>query len=213
MGPNGSGKSTLTRSILGHPDYTVTGGSILFQGTDLAGLEPEERAVKGIFTGWQYPVEVPGVSNVEFLRLAANARSRAQGKTEEDPKAFRARLEDCAISLGADPAWLDRGVNAGFSGGQKKRNEILQMYVLDPALAILDETDSGLDIDALRSVAAGIERWRSPNRAVILITHYQRLLDLVRPDRVHILDSGVIRASGGMEIAEKLEQGGYEAIG
>jgi Fe-S cluster assembly ATP-binding protein len=210
MGPNGSGKSTLSKVIAGHPAYEITGGSIRFAGEDLAGKEPEQRATAGIFIGFQYPVEVPGVNNADFLRLALNAKRKARGEPELDAKAFapvlRRKLEEAEL----DEAFAGRQLNAGFSGGQKKRNEILQLAVLEPRLAVLDETDSGLDIDALRIVARGIERYRSPERAIVLITHYQRLLELVVPDRVHVLAGGRIVASGGKELAAELEAKGYD---
>jgi Fe-S cluster assembly ATP-binding protein len=210
MGPNGSGKSTLTKAIAGHPAYAVTAGTIRHRGTDLAPLAPEERANRGIFIGFQHPVEVPGVDNAGFLRLALNARRKAKGEAPLDEAAFRPLLKARLAAAELDEAFAARALNAGLSGGQKKRNEILQMLVLEPELAILDETDSGLDIDALRIVARGINAYRSPQRAIVLITHFQRLLDLVRPDRVHILGGGRIVESGGKELAERLEREGYQ---
>ena len=215
MGPNGSGKSTLTKVIAGHPAYTVTGGSLRHEGVDLAPLAPEERANRGIFIGFQNPVEVPGVDNAGFLRLALNARRKAKNEAPLDETAFRALLKARLAASELDESFAARALNAGLSGGQKKRNEILQMLVLEPELAILDETDSGLDIDALRIVARGINAYRSPKRGIILITHFQRLLDLVRPDRVHILGKepgwlgSRIVESGGKELAERLEREGY----
>jgi len=212
MGPNGSGKSTLAKAIAGNEDYEITDGRVLYDGRDLAERSIEERAVDGIFIGFQYPVEVPGVKNSEFLRLAYNARRRAHGEEELGEEEFGPILAEKMLAVRMDPAFADRALNAGFSGGQKKRNEILQMFVLEPRLAFLDETDSGLDIDALRIVAAGIEAYRSPGRAIVLVTHYQRLLDLVEPDRVHVLADGRIVRSGGPEIGHELEAKGYEGI-
>ncbi|MBA3936713.1 MAG: Fe-S cluster assembly ATPase SufC [Planctomycetes bacterium] len=212
MGPNGSGKSTLTKTIAGHPAYTITSGSLLFQGSDLTALEPEARAHQGIFIGFQYPVEVPGVNNADFLRLALNAKRKAQGQAELGAKEFAPLLAERMRAVEIDPAFKDRQLNAGLSGGQKKRNEILQMVVLEPLLAILDETDSGLDIDALRVVAAGINAYRRADRAIVLITHYERLLDLVRPDVVHVLAGGRIVTSGGPELAAQIERTGYDDL-
>ncbi|TVR12364.1 MAG: Fe-S cluster assembly ATPase SufC [Planctomycetota bacterium] len=212
MGPNGSGKSTLTKVLLGHDDYTKQGGEILLDGVDLSELEAEERARLGLFVGFQYPVEVPGVSNLAFLRMAYNAAAKSRAEAELDPDKFEALAKDTLRELGMDPLFLERDLNAGFSGGQKKRNEILQMFILKPKLAILDETDSGLDVDALRAVADGINAYRSPDRAIVLITHYQRLLELVTPDVVHIFADGKIVRSGGPELAAELEAKGYEGV-
>jgi len=209
MGRNGSGKSTLAHVLAGRNGYEVTGGAVTFQGKDLLAMAPEERAREGVFLGFQYPVELPGVSNLLFLKTALNARRRHLGAAEVDAMDFLTLLKDKAELMQMDDALLRRSVNEGFSGGEKKRNEILQMAVLEPALAILDETDSGLDIDALQVVAAGINALRSPSRAVLLITHYQRLLDYVVPDAVHVLADGAIVASGGPELALELEERGY----
>lgn len=213
MGPNGSGKSTLAKIIAGHPAYAITGGSILFDGADVSGLDPEIRANQGIFIGFQYPVEVPGVANSEFLRLAANARRKANGQPELSAKDFAPVLRAKMREAEFDESLADRQLNAGFSGGQKKRNEVLQMFVLEPRLAILDETDSGLDIDALRLVAKAINAYRRADRAIVLITHFQRLLELAKPDRIHVLVGGRIVDQGGPELALKLEQHGYDGYG
>jgi Fe-S cluster assembly ATP-binding protein len=210
MGPNGSGKSTLAKILAGHTDYAVTAGSVSFAGEDLLPLEADERARRGLFLGFQYPVEVPGVNNAEFLRMAANARRKHLGLEAYDPFDFQQVLEDHMKSLDMDERYRDRAVNEGMSGGEKKRNEILQMALLDPVMAVLDETDSGLDIDALRIVASGINALRAPNRAILLITHYQRLLDYVQPDFVHVLADGRILKSGGKELAHELEKRGYD---
>ncbi len=210
MGPNGSGKSTLSKILAGHPDYTVTGGSVTFQDQDLLPLAADERARRGIFLGYQYPVEVPGVNNAEFLRMTANARRKQRGLEEWDPMDFQQVLADKMKALDMDERYRDRAVNEGFSGGEKKRNEILQMALLEPVIAVLDETDSGLDIDALRIVAAGINALRSPDRALLLITHYQRLLDYVHPDFVHVLAGGRILKSGDKDLALELEKRGYD---
>ncbi len=212
MGPNGSGKSTLTKVVAGHEDYDVTSGQILLDGVDIEERNIEERATDGLFIGFQYPVEVPGVNNAEFLRLAYNAKRAAQDQEELSMDDFMPLLREKMAEVKMDEVFLDRELNSGFSGGQKKRNEILQMFVLEPALAILDETDSGLDIDALRIVAEGINTYRSPERTIVLITHYQRLLDLVQPDAVHVLAKGRIIASGGPELALKLEESGYDDL-
>ena len=212
MGRNGSGKSTLAHVLAGRNGYAVTGGSVTFQGKDLLAMAPEERAREGVFLGFQYPVELPGVSNLLFLKTALNARRRHLGEAEVDAMDFLTLLKDKAQLMQMDDALLRRSVNEGFSGGEKKRNEILQMAVLEPALAILDETDSGLDIDALQVVAAGINALRSPSRAIVLITHYQRLLDYVVPDAVHVLADGAIVASGGPELALRLEARGYAKL-
>lgn len=209
MGPNGSGKSTLSNVLAGRDDYVVTQGSIEFEGIDLLDLAPEERAVAGIFLGFQYPVEIPGVSNLTLLKAALNARRKAAGQTEIEPADFLSWVRDRVAKMGMDIKMLQRGVNEGFSGGEKKRNEILQMLILEPKLMILDETDSGLDIDALKVVSDGINLIRSPERAVLLVTHYQRLLDYVKPDRVHVLAGGRIIKSGGPELALELEEKGY----
>ena len=210
MGPNGSGKSTLSKVLAGHPSYQVVAGTIRVAGVDIAALSPEERARSGIFVGFQYPVEVPGVNNADFLRLALNARRTARSLPELDAAGFAPFLRTAKERVEMDELYKDRQLNAGFSGGQKKRNEILQMVLLEPVLAILDETDSGLDIDALRVVAHGINTFRSPERGLVLITHYQRLLELVVPDAVHVLSGGRIVASGGKELALELEAKGYD---
>ncbi|HET8632791.1 MAG TPA: Fe-S cluster assembly ATPase SufC [Gemmatimonadales bacterium] len=212
MGPNGSGKSTLAQVLAGHPAYQVTGGSVTYKGEDLLDMEPEERAQKGIFLAFQYPVEIPGVSNAYFLRAAYNEIRKSQGLDELDPIDFMDVLEEKLKVVEWGPEIMSRAVNSGFSGGEKKRNEILQMAVLEPALAILDETDSGLDIDALRIVAAGVNRLRHPDRATIIVTHYQRLLNYIVPDYVHVLSGGRIVKSGGKELALELEARGYEWV-
>ena len=209
MGPNGSGKSTLAQVVAGHDDYEVTAGSVTFGGSDLLELEPEERAREGIFLGFQYPVEIPGVNNAYLLKAAVNAKRAHQGLDEIDAFEFLKLAREKMALLGMDPKFLNRGVNEGFSGGEKKRNEILQMAMLEPTLAILDETDSGLDIDALKAVAEGVNALRSPERAIILVTHYQRLLDYIEPDHVHVLADGKIIRSGDRELALQLEQKGY----
>jgi Fe-S cluster assembly ATP-binding protein len=212
MGPNGAGKSTLGYVLAGRPGYKVTHGSVTFDGTDLLAMQPHERAAAGLFLGFQYPVEIPGVSNVQFLRTAVNAQRRARGEEELSAGAFLKRSRAQADALGLDFEMLKRPVNVGFSGGEKKRNEMVQMGVIDPRLAVLDETDSGLDIDALRTVGDGINRiMRAPDKGVVLITHYQRLLDYVRPDFVHVLTDGRITRSGGAELAHELEREGYGA--
>jgi Fe-S cluster assembly ATP-binding protein len=213
MGPNGSGKSTLSYVLAGRPGYEVTGGSVTLDGQDLLALDPHERAAAGIFLGFQYPVEIPGVSNVQFLRTALNAQRRARGEAELSAGDFLRLARSQGDQLGLSMDMMKRHVNVGFSGGEKKRNEMVQMGIIDPRLAILDETDSGLDIDALRVVADGINRiMRQPNKAVLLITHYQRLLDLVQPDHVHVLAAGRIVRSGGPELAHELERDGYGSI-
>ncbi len=213
MGPNGSGKSTLSYVLAGRPGYEVTEGSVALDGEDLLALDPHERAAKGLFLGFQYPVEIPGVSNVQFLRTAVNAQRKARGQPELSAGEFLRIAREQADGLGLSMDMLKRGVNVGFSGGEKKRNEMVQMGIIDPRLAILDETDSGLDIDALRVIGEGINRiMRKPDKAVLLITHYQRLLDLVRPDHVHILADGRIVRSGGADLAIELERGGYAAV-
>ena len=210
MGPNGSGKSTLAQVLAGHPAYTVTGGSVTYEGQDLLALAPEARAQAGVFLAFQYPVEIPGVSNAYFLRAAYNEVRKARGEAELDPMEFLDYMEKKLPLLDMDPAMLQRSVNAGFSGGEKKRNEILQMAVLEPKLAILDETDSGLDIDALRIVANGVTALRRPDNATIVVTHYQRLLNHIVPDFVHVLSGGRIVKSGGKELALELEAKGYD---
>jgi len=209
MGPNGAGKSTLAGVLTGREAYTVTDGSVRYDGKDLLELEPEERACAGVFLGFQYPVEIPGVSNMTLLKAALNARRKRAGQDEIDPMDFLSWVRDRAKLVKINPKMLSRGVNEGFSGGEKKRNEILQMLVLQPRLMILDETDSGLDIDALKVVADGINALRSPERATVLVTHYQRLLDYVKPDFVHVLAAGRIVKSGGAELALELEEKGY----
>ncbi len=212
MGPNGSGKSTLALAIAGHDDYIVTDGSIKFKGNNLLELEPEERARQGIFLGFQYPVEIPGVNNAYLLKAAVNAVRRYQGLDEVDAFEFLKLAREKMALLGMDPQFLNRGVNEGFSGGEKKRNEILQMAMLEPTLAILDETDSGLDIDALKAVAKGVNALRSDDRAIILVTHYQRLLDYIEPDYVHVLSQGRIVRSGDKSLAVQLEEKGYDWV-
>ena len=210
MGRNGSGKSTLSKVLAGHPAYQVTKGSVLFLGEDLLALDPEQRARIGVFLGFQYPVEIPGVSNLEFLRVSTNARRLQQGQEELDTFAFEDLVRGRLGVVQMDPAFLDRSVHEGFSGGEKKRNEILQMALLEPVVAILDETDSGLDIDALRIVASGVNQLANADNTTLLITHYQRLLDLIKPDYVHVMDAGRIVRSGGKDLALELEQHGYE---
>ncbi|HEX7720292.1 MAG TPA: Fe-S cluster assembly ATPase SufC [Woeseiaceae bacterium] len=212
MGPNGSGKSTLAQVIAGHEDYQVTGGSVTFLGRNLLELEPEERARLGLFLGFQYPVEIPGVNNAYLLKAALNARRKERGETEIDAFEFLQLASEKMKLLDMDPALLNRSVNEGFSGGEKKRNEILQMAVLEPLLAILDETDSGLDIDALKAVSKGVNAMRHPDRAIILVTHYQRLLGYVEPDFVHVLSKGKIVRSGDKSLAIQLEDMGYDWI-
>ena len=210
MGPNGSGKSTLAQVLAGHPAYEVTGGSVTYDGKDLLAMPPEERAQAGLFLAFQYPVEIPGVTNAYFLRAALNELRKARGQAELDPLEFLELMESKLPMLDMDPAMMQRSVNAGFSGGEKKRNEILQMAVLEPRLAILDETDSGLDIDALRVVAQGVNALRRPDNATIVVTHYQRLLNYIVPDFVHVLSNGRIAKSGGKELALELEAKGYD---
>ena len=210
MGPNGSGKSTLAQVIAGHPGYEVTGGSIEYLGEDLLELESEERAQKGVFLAFQYPVEIPGVTNAYFLRAAYNELRKANGEPEVDPIEFLDIMEEKLKVVEMDPSMMQRSVNAGFSGGEKKRNEILQMAVLEPKLAVLDETDSGLDIDALRIVAEGVNKLKKPTNATIVVTHYQRLLNYIVPDYVHVLAGGRIIKSGGKELALELEAKGYD---
>jgi Fe-S cluster assembly ATP-binding protein len=212
MGPNGSGKSTLAKVIAGHPSYEVTAGEVLYEGKNLFELPPDERARAGIFLAFQYPVEVPGVSNAQFLRLAYNERKKHLGEEELDPLEFKDLLQERAKIVEMEPALMSRSVNEGFSGGEKKRNEILQMAVLEPRLAVLDETDSGLDIDALRIVSGGVNRLRRPDNAILLVTHYQRLLNYIVPDFVHVLFKGRMVRSGGKELALELEEKGYDWI-
>ena len=212
MGPNGSGKSTLAQVIAGHEDYIVESGSVSFQGGDLLELDPEERAREGVFLGFQYPVEIPGVNNAYLLKAAVNAKRKAAGQDEIDAFEFLKLAKEKMALLGMDQRFLNRGVNEGFSGGEKKRNEILQMAMLEPSLAILDETDSGLDIDALKAVAAGVNALRDPARAIVLVTHYQRLLDYIEPDHVHVLSAGRIVQSGDKRLATKLEAEGYDWV-
>lgn len=209
MGPNGAGKSTLGHILAGREGYERTEGTVSFNGEDLLALSTEERAAAGVFLGFQYPVEIPGVSNMYFLKAALNAQRKRRGEGEIEATDFLAFVRQQAKKMGIETAMLQRGVNEGFSGGEKKRNEILQMLVLQPKLMILDETDSGLDIDALRLVSEGINAMRSPERAVVLVTHYQRLLDYVEPDFVHVLAKGRIVRSGGPEFARELEERGY----
>jgi Fe-S cluster assembly ATP-binding protein len=212
MGPNGSGKSTLSYVLAGRPGYEITGGKVEFQGKDLLSMEAEERARAGLFLGFQYPVEIPGVNNVYLLKAAMNAKRKAEGKPEVDAYEFLQLVRGKMKVMQMDESFLSRGVNEGFSGGEKKRNEILQMLVLEPALAVLDETDSGLDIDALKVVARGVNTLRSADRGVLLITHYQRLLDHIVPDQVHVLARGRIAKSGGKELAHELERRGYDWV-
>ncbi len=212
MGPNGSGKSTLAQVIAGNDSYVVSGGSVEFMGKDLLELEPEERAREGIFLGFQYPVEIPGVNNAYLLKAAVNAKRKHQGLEEIDAFEFLKMAREKMAILDMDPSFLKRGVNEGFSGGEKKRNEILQMAMLEPRLAILDETDSGLDIDAMKAVSKGINALRDPQRAIVLVTHYQRLLDYVEPDFVHVLSAGKIVLSGDKSLALQLEEKGYEWV-
>ena len=210
MGPNGSGKSTLAKVLAGHPAYEVTQGEVLYEGKNLLEMSPDERAREGVFMAFQYPIEVPGVSNAQFLRLAYNEKRKHLGEEELDPLEFKDLLKERAKVVEMDASFMTRSVNEGFSGGEKKRNEILQMAVLEPKLAVLDETDSGLDIDALRIVAGGVNQLHNPENAVILVTHYQRLLNYIVPHYVHVLASGRIAKEGGKELALELEQKGYD---
>ncbi len=212
MGPNGSGKSTFSKVLAGRPAYEVTGGEVIFQGQNLLELEPEERARSGVFLAFQYPLEIPGVSNLDFLRVAYNSRRKAQGLEEIDAFDFDDLIEEKLDVVKMNPSFLSRSLNEGFSGGEKKRNEILQMALLEPKLGILDETDSGLDIDALRIVANGVNQLASPENSTILITHYQRLLDYIVPDFVHVMAQGQIITSGGKELALELESRGYDWV-
>lgn len=210
MGPNGSGKSTLAKVLAGHPAYEVTEGEVIYEGKNLLEMPPDERAREGVFMAFQYPIEVPGVSNAQFLRLAYNEKRKHLGEEELDPLEFKDLLKERAKVVEMDASFMTRSVNEGFSGGEKKRNEILQMAVLQPKLAILDETDSGLDIDALRIVAGGVNQLHNPENAVILVTHYQRLLDYIVPQFVHVLANGRIAKEGGKELALELEEKGYD---
>jgi len=212
MGPNGSGKSTFAKVLAGHPAYEVTGGEVIFESRNLLDLSPEDRARAGVFLGFQYPVEIPGVTNSAFMRLAYNTVCGARGKEELDPLEFDDFIREKMKLLEMDPEFLDRSLNAGFSGGEKKRNEILQMAVLDPRLSILDETDSGLDIDALRVVANGINQLHGSDDAIVLVTHYQRLLNYIEPDYVHVMENGKIIKTGDKKLALELESRGYEWV-
>jgi Fe-S cluster assembly ATP-binding protein len=209
MGPNGSGKSTLAYVLAGKADYEVTQGDVLFNGESVLEMEPDERAAKGVFLAFQYPIEIPGVATMQFLRTALNSQRKRRGEAELTTPDFMKRVREQAAKLSINPEMLRRAVNVGFSGGEKKRNEILQMALLEPSLAVLDETDSGLDIDALKIVADGVNRLRSPDRSAIVITHYQRLLDYIVPDIVHVLSKGRIVKTGGKELALELEATGY----
>jgi Fe-S cluster assembly ATP-binding protein len=210
MGPNGSGKSTLAKVLAGHPQYEVTAGEVIYEGRNLLEMAPDERAREGVFMAFQYPIEVPGVSNAQFLRLAYNEKRKHLGEEELDPLEFKDLLKERAKVVEMDASFMTRSVNEGFSGGEKKRNEILQMAVLQPKLAVLDETDSGLDIDALRVVAGGVNQLHSADNAMILVTHYQRLLNYIVPDFVHVLAGGLIAREGGKELALELEAKGYD---
>lgn len=212
MGPNGSGKSTFSKILAGHPDYTVTGGEVLYKGKNLLDLPPEERAREGVFLAFQYPLEIPGVSNLDFLRVAYNAKRKHQGLEELDAFDFDDLVRQKIELVKLEEGFLQRGVNEGFSGGEKKRNEILQMALLEPTLAILDETDSGLDIDALRIVANGVNQLTRPDNCILLITHYQRLLDYIVPDYVHVMEGGRIVLTGPKELALELEARGYDWV-
>ncbi len=212
MGPNGSGKSTLAQVLAGREDYEVTGGSVSFEGRDLLAMAAEERARAGLFLGFQYPVEIPGVNNVYLLKAALNAKRKAAGEPEVDAYEFLALVKEKMKLMRMSESFLTRGVNEGFSGGEKKRNEVLQMLVLEPKLAILDETDSGLDIDALKVVSMGVNSLRDPKRAVVLVTHYQRLLEYIVPDKVHVLSGGRILKSGDRSLALELERRGYDWV-
>ena len=209
MGPNGSGKSTLAHVLAGKDQYEVTGGSVTFEGVDLLALEPDERAAKGLFLAFQYPLEIPGVTTMNFLRTAINAQRKQRHEPELTAPEFIKKVREASAKLGVDQEMLRRPVNVGFSGGEKKRNEILQMALLEPKLGVLDETDSGLDIDALKVVAEGVNRLRSPERAIVVITHYQRLLNYIIPDFVHVMSRGRVVKSGGKELALELEANGY----
>ena len=210
MGPNGSGKSTFSKVLSGHPSYSVLDGDIFFKGSSILELEPEQRSHLGIFLAFQYPIEIPGVSNEDFLRLAYNSKQKFYNKPEVDPIEFLTIINDKLKLVNMSPLFLSRNVNEGFSGGEKKRNEILQMILLDSELAILDETDSGLDIDALKTISAGINNFMSPSKSILLITHYQRLLDYIQPTYVHVMQDGHIIKTGSAELATELESKGYE---
>jgi len=210
MGPNGSGKSTFSKVIAGHPSYSVLNGEILFKGSSILNLEPEERSHLGIFLAFQYPIEIPGVSNEDFLRLAYNSKQRFYNKPEVDPIEFLGIINEKLKLVNMSPRFLSRNVNEGFSGGEKKRNEILQMLLLNPDLSILDETDSGLDIDALKIISKGINNFMDSNKAILLITHYQRLLDYINPTYVHVMQDGQIIKTGSAKLAKELEEKGYE---
>ena len=212
MGPNGAGKSTLAKVLAGHPSYEITSGEVIYKGKNLLELEPEERSHEGLFMSFQYPIEIPGVSNLQFLRTAVNAKRKAKGEEEITVEDFEKLFDEKMQLMEIKPEFKQRNINEGFSGGEKKRNEILQMAVLNPELAILDETDSGLDIDAMRIVARGINKLMNPNMGLVLITHYQRLLDYIKPDVVHVMVDGKIAQSGGPELALELEEKGYDWI-
>ena len=210
MGPNGSGKSTFSKILAGHPAYSVLNGDIIFKGSSILGLEPEQRSHLGIFLAFQYPIEIPGVSNEDFLRLAYNAKQKFYNKPEADPLEFLTIIHEKLQLVNMSPIFLSRNVNEGFSGGEKKRNEILQMILLDSELAILDETDSGLDIDALKTISIGINNFMNPSKSILLITHYQRLLDYIKPTYVHVMQDGKIIKTGSAKLAKELEDKGYE---
>lgn len=210
MGPNGSGKSTLSKVLAGHPAYTITNGQVSFKGSDILELEPEERSHLGIFLAFQYPIEIPGVTNEDFLRLAYNAKQKFYNKPTVDPIEFLNIISKKLDLINTSPVFLSRNINEGFSGGEKKRNEILQMILLDSELAILDETDSGLDIDALKTISLGINNFMNPSKSILLITHYQRLLDYIKPTYVHVMSNGKIIKTGSAELAKELEKKGYE---
>ena len=210
MGPNGSGKSTFSKVLAGHPAYTVSDGDILFNGSSILDLEPEQRSHLGLFLAFQYPIEIPGVSNEDFLRLAYNSKQKFYEKPEVEPIEFLTIIHEKLKLVNMSPMFLSRNVNEGFSGGEKKRNEILQMILLDSELAILDETDSGLDIDALKTISMGINNFMNPSKSILLITHYQRLLDYIQPDYVHVMQDGKIVKTGSAELAKELENRGYE---
>jgi Fe-S cluster assembly ATP-binding protein len=212
MGPNGSGKSTFSKVLAGHPDYTVTGGEVIFKGHNLLEMDAEDRARSGVFLAFQYPIEIPGVSNLDFLRVAYNSKRKHEGQEELDAFDFDEVVRQKLDVVKMDAAFLSRSVNEGFSGGEKKRNEILQMALLEPSLGILDETDSGLDIDALKIVAGGVNQLTTPDNAIVLITHYQRLLNYIVPDYVHVMANGRILTSGGKELALELEARGYDWV-
>ncbi|QUS59789.1 Fe-S cluster assembly ATPase SufC [Synechocystis sp. PCC 7339] len=212
MGRNGSGKSTLSKVITGHPDYEITDGEVIYQGQDLSALEPHERALAGIFLAFQYPLEIPGVSNLDFLRIAYNAKRKHLGLEELDTFDFEDLIQEKLDVVKMNPAFLERSLNEGFSGGEKKRNEILQMAILEPTLSILDEIDSGLDIDALRIVSEGVNFLKNPDNATLVITHYQRLLNYIVPDHIHVMYDGKIVMSGGKELALELEDKGYDFL-